>query len=156
MNFLRLLSQEGHQNFTYTCINSAAWFNTKSNSYEMAMKFMGENSVEFSSEPGSPKVDVLVDGCKVKLNSYSFFLWFPPSIVQYRQFSLNWHFVSSNRSFNSFSNEHLHIIIESKSYSCIINFPSIFDDIRLEPLKYFQRNYNISKWYECIIIMKLR
>ncbi|XP_022176710.1 collagen alpha-1(XI) chain-like [Myzus persicae] len=66
MNFLRLLSQNGYQNFTYTCINSAAWFNAKSNSYDMAVKFMGENSIQFSSEQGSPKVDVLVDGCKTR------------------------------------------------------------------------------------------
>lgn len=70
MNFLRLLSQNGYQNFTYTCINSAAWYNSKTNSYDMAVKFMGEDSVQFSSEPGSPKVDVLVDGCKVKIHLY--------------------------------------------------------------------------------------
>jgi collagen type V/XI/XXIV/XXVII alpha len=25
LTFLRLMSSEAHQNFTYTCINSAAW-----------------------------------------------------------------------------------------------------------------------------------
>lgn len=39
----------------------------------MAVKFMGENSVQFSSEQGSPKVDVLVDGCKVRKKRYGFY-----------------------------------------------------------------------------------
>lgn len=65
MNFLRLLSDNGYQNFTYSCINSAAWFNAKDSSYDMAVQFMGEDAVQFSSKPGSPKVNVLTDGCKV-------------------------------------------------------------------------------------------
>lgn len=72
MNFLRLLSQNAYQNFTYTCINSAAWYNAKADSYDMAVKFMGENSVQFSSDPSSPKVDVTVDGCKVRRSSLTF------------------------------------------------------------------------------------
>lgn len=86
MNFLRLLSQNGYQNFTYTCINSAAWFNSKSNSYDMAVKFMGQDSVEFSSEPGSsPKVDVLVDGCKVCIISIMHYFFKPKTA-----FSMCW------------------------------------------------------------------
>ena len=30
MTFLRLLSEEAHQNFTYTCINSVAWYDNSS------------------------------------------------------------------------------------------------------------------------------
>lgn len=65
MNFLRLLSDNGYQNFTYTCINSAAWFNAKDGSYDLSVQFMGEDAVQFSSKPGQPKVNVLTDGCKV-------------------------------------------------------------------------------------------
>jgi len=63
MTFLRLLSQEAYQNFTYTCINSAAWFNLKTNNHDMAIKLLGENEIEFSTEGIRPSV--LVDGCKV-------------------------------------------------------------------------------------------
>jgi collagen type V/XI/XXIV/XXVII alpha len=63
MTFLRLLSQEAYQNFTYTCINSAAWFNLKTNNHDMAIKLLGENETEFSAEGIRPSV--LVDGCKV-------------------------------------------------------------------------------------------
>lgn len=83
MNFLRLLSQNGYQNFTYTCINSAAWFNAKTNSHDMAVKFMGENSVQFSSEPGSPKVDVLVDGCKVRPSFGFYFIGACPAFATF-------------------------------------------------------------------------
>ena len=63
MTFLRLLSQEAYQNFTYTCINSAAWFNLKTNNHDMAIKLLGENETEFSAEGIKPSV--LADGCKV-------------------------------------------------------------------------------------------
>ena len=63
MTFLRLLSQEAYQNFTYTCINSAAWFNLKTNNHDMAIKLLGENETEFSTEGIKPSV--LTDGCKV-------------------------------------------------------------------------------------------
>jgi collagen type V/XI/XXIV/XXVII alpha len=63
MTFLRLLSQEAYQNFTYTCINSAAWFNLKTNNHDMAIKLLGENETEFGIEGTRPSV--LIDGCKV-------------------------------------------------------------------------------------------
>ncbi|KAJ8938471.1 hypothetical protein NQ318_004111, partial [Aromia moschata] len=62
MNFLRLLSQEVYQNFTYTCINSAAWYNTKTNKLDLSIKLLGENEKEFSSSGLKPQV--LFDGCK--------------------------------------------------------------------------------------------
>lgn len=63
MTFLRLLSQDAYQNFTYTCINSAAWYNQKANNYDFAVKLMGEDEFEFGMETIKP--NVLVDGCKV-------------------------------------------------------------------------------------------
>lgn len=62
MTFLRLLSQEGYQNFTYTCINSAAWYNSKTQKYDMAIKLLGNNEQEFSHSTIKPTV--LSDGCK--------------------------------------------------------------------------------------------
>lgn len=62
MNFIRLLSQEAYQNFTYTCINSAAWYNTKNYKYDLSIKLLGDNNQEFSHESNKPYV--LIDGCK--------------------------------------------------------------------------------------------
>jgi len=68
MKFLRMLSQDVYQNFTYTCINSAAWYSLKSFNYESAIKLMGHNEQEFSNESLQP--NILMDGCKVNLNPY--------------------------------------------------------------------------------------
>lgn len=65
MTFLRLLSQEGVQNFTYTCINSAPWFNEKLQKYDTAIKFMGDNEVEITHDNPAISPNVLFDGCKV-------------------------------------------------------------------------------------------
>lgn len=65
MTFLRLLSQEGYQNFTYSCINSAAWFNSKTNDYSQAIKLLGENEEEISYDSPLIKPSILADGCKV-------------------------------------------------------------------------------------------
>jgi collagen type V/XI/XXIV/XXVII alpha len=62
MTFLKLLSQEAHQNFTYTCINSAAWYNDKTNKHDMSIKFLGENDHEFSRVKTKPHV--VTDGCQ--------------------------------------------------------------------------------------------
>lgn len=70
MTFLRLLSQEGYQNFTYSCINSAAWFNSKSNDYSSAIKLLGENEEEISYESPLIKPNILADGCKVCCSCY--------------------------------------------------------------------------------------
>ena len=64
MTFLRLLSKEAYQNFTYNCINSAAWFYQSTKSFDFAVKFHGQNNHEFSHRSiNKPKV--LYDGCKV-------------------------------------------------------------------------------------------
>lgn len=66
MTFLRLLSQEGYQTFTYTCINSAAWYNTKTDNFQSAIKLLGENEMEIGYDSSIVKPAVLKDGCKVK------------------------------------------------------------------------------------------
>lgn len=62
MTFLRLLSYEAYQNFTYTCINAAAWYNAKTHKHDMAIKLLGDNNQEFSY--ASIKPIVVSDGCK--------------------------------------------------------------------------------------------
>lgn len=63
LTFLRLLSQEAHQNFTYLCTNSIAWFDQEANNYDLSIRILGENGQEFS--PKILKPLVLLDGCKV-------------------------------------------------------------------------------------------
>jgi collagen type V/XI/XXIV/XXVII, alpha len=64
MKFLLLLSQESYQNFTYTCMNSVAWFNSNSENYESSLKFLGDNDVEIGHETHGVKPTVLVNGCR--------------------------------------------------------------------------------------------
>lgn len=64
MTFLRLLYQEAYQNFTFTCINSAAWYNSHTNDYKMALKFLGENEYEFSH--GKITLRVVDDSCQTR------------------------------------------------------------------------------------------
>lgn len=66
MTFLRLLAQSAHQNFTYTCINSAAWYNSKVKNYNSAIKILSGNEEEFSYSSGN-KPNILIDGCKVSI-----------------------------------------------------------------------------------------
>lgn len=68
MKFLRMLSQDSYQNFTYTCINSAAWYSLKSYNYESAIKLMGHNEQEFSNDALQP--NILMDGCKVRFSNH--------------------------------------------------------------------------------------
>merc|ERR1712098_505917 len=64
LTFLRLMSSEAHQNFTYTCINSAAWFDSRSGNHNSAIKLQGDNDDEFSPQTNKP--NILLDGCKTK------------------------------------------------------------------------------------------
>lgn len=75
MTFLRLLSQDAYQNFTYTCINSAAWYNLKTESFDMAIKLLGENEVEFGIDGIKP--NIINDDCKVSIYIYviSYYLY---------------------------------------------------------------------------------
>lgn len=66
MTFLRLLHEEIRQNFTYTCINSVAWFNARLGNYDSAIKFIDESETEFTVDSVN-KIAVIHDGCKVSL-----------------------------------------------------------------------------------------
>lgn len=70
MTFLRLLSEEGYQNFTYKCINSAAWFNAELKNFDSAIKFMGDNEMEIGYDTDKLKPNVLVDGCEVNFQYF--------------------------------------------------------------------------------------
>ena len=63
MTFLRLLSDEARQVFTYTCINSAAWYDNKLRNYQNSLKLLGDNDDEISASRNKPEVPH--DGCKV-------------------------------------------------------------------------------------------
>ena len=63
MRFLRLLSETARQNFTYTCINSAGWYDDSLRNYKNALVFRGDNEDTFSA--GKNKPEVTYDGCKV-------------------------------------------------------------------------------------------
>merc|ERR1712241_115743 len=62
--FLRLMSSEAYQNFTYTCINSAAWYDSRIGNHNNAIKLQGDNEEEFSPDNNQP--NILLDGCRNK------------------------------------------------------------------------------------------
>ena len=64
MRFLRLLSENARQNFTYTCINSVAWYDDAARSYNQALTFKGDNDERMGAAKHKPRV--LLDGCKVR------------------------------------------------------------------------------------------
>ncbi len=76
MRFLRLLSENARQDFTYTCINSVAWYDDHARSYKSAINFRGDNEAIFSANKNKPTVTN--DGCRVSRtrNSVSFILVF--------------------------------------------------------------------------------
>ena len=65
MRFLRLLSEEANQIFTYTCINSVAWYDDKQRNYRKSIRFLGDNQDTFSATKNKPTVTH--DGCKVRI-----------------------------------------------------------------------------------------
>merc|ERR1711911_327361 len=72
LTFLRLLSNEAYQNFTYTCINSAAWYDATTGSHNNAIKLQGDNQDEFSPITNSP--NILQDVCKTRGRNQSQYL----------------------------------------------------------------------------------
>lgn len=64
MTFLRLLSSYAYQNFTYTCVQSKAWFDEDNLNHNKAIKLMGEDEQIFSIDTIKP--NVLTDGCATK------------------------------------------------------------------------------------------
>ena len=65
LSFLRMLSLEATQNFTYTCLNSVAWYDNDNRGYEKSLKLLGDNDDEFSAMHNKP--NVIEDGCRVKI-----------------------------------------------------------------------------------------
>lgn len=64
MTFLKLLSATAKQDFTYTCQNSASWFDSASGSYQHALRFRGSNEEELT-QANSPFIKAVYDGCQV-------------------------------------------------------------------------------------------
>lgn len=64
LNFLRLLSQQAYQNFTYTCINSVGWYNTLNDDYDSSLRLLGANDDEFSHAGIKPQITM--DNCKTR------------------------------------------------------------------------------------------
>ena len=64
MTFLRLLSEGAYQNFTYTCMNSVAWYSNQEQNHDDAIRFMGDNEIDIGYENSKLRPNVLVDGCK--------------------------------------------------------------------------------------------
>ncbi|KAI5087262.1 collagen alpha-2(XI) chain isoform 2 precursor, partial [Silurus meridionalis] len=66
LGFLRLLSIQARQSFTYHCHHSVAWTdNTAENRYQRALRFLAANEEELSYET-SPYIKALVDGCSYR------------------------------------------------------------------------------------------
>lgn len=64
LTFLKLLSATAKQRFTYTCQNSAGWFDSTSRSYQHALRFRGSNYEELT-QAKSPFIHAVHDGCQV-------------------------------------------------------------------------------------------
>lgn len=112
MTFLRLLSQEGYQNFTYTCINSAAWYSDDLDSNEMAIKFLGENELEIGHDSLAIRPNVFEDGCKVNV----------PVIKKSFSFSIITINFSHTQSGKSNSRTVFHMRTKKLSYLPLIDF----------------------------------
>uniref|UniRef100_A0AAQ5Y6L1 Fibrillar collagen NC1 domain-containing protein n=1 Tax=Amphiprion ocellaris TaxID=80972 RepID=A0AAQ5Y6L1_AMPOC len=63
LTFLKLLSATAKQSFTYTCQNSAGWFDSTSRSYQHALRFRGSNDEELT-QTKSPFISAVHDGCQ--------------------------------------------------------------------------------------------
>lgn len=71
MTFLKLLSSAARQNFTYICHQSVAWYDSKADNYDKALRFLGSNDEEMSYD-NNPFIKPLMDGCSVKTHFTTF------------------------------------------------------------------------------------
>lgn len=72
LGFLRILSIQARQNFTYHCHHSVAWTDrTATPKYQRALRFLAATDEELSFET-RPYIKALTDGCSV-----SFTVFFP-------------------------------------------------------------------------------
>nr|XP_015210957.1 PREDICTED: collagen alpha-1(XI) chain [Lepisosteus oculatus] len=65
MTFLKLLSASARQNFTYNCQQSVAWHDVTTDSYDKALRFLGSNDEEMSSD-NNVYIKALYDGCAMR------------------------------------------------------------------------------------------
>ncbi|KAK3525256.1 hypothetical protein QTP86_024927 [Hemibagrus guttatus] len=66
LGFLRLLSLQARQNFTYHCHHSVAWIdNTAENRHQRALHLLAANGDKFSYNT-SPYIKALTDGCSYR------------------------------------------------------------------------------------------
>uniref|UniRef100_A0AAQ4S696 Collagen, type V, alpha 3a n=1 Tax=Gasterosteus aculeatus aculeatus TaxID=481459 RepID=A0AAQ4S696_GASAC len=65
LTFLKLLSATAKQSFTYTCQNSAGWFDSTSRSYQRALRFRGSNDEELT-QAKNPFINAVHDGCQFR------------------------------------------------------------------------------------------
>uniref|UniRef100_A0A8C4NQR1 Collagen, type V, alpha 3a n=1 Tax=Dicentrarchus labrax TaxID=13489 RepID=A0A8C4NQR1_DICLA len=65
LTFLKLLSATAKQSFTYTCQNSAGWFDTTSRSYQRALRLRGSNDEELTQAKSS-FINAVHDGCQFR------------------------------------------------------------------------------------------
>ena len=73
LTFLRLLSEEARQNFTYFCTNSAGWYNVDDYSLNWALVLQGQNDHEFDTKYFTSQ-QVIYDGCRNRRSqSYTVF-----------------------------------------------------------------------------------
>lgn len=66
LTFLQLLSTEAHQNVTYHCRNSVAYFDQRSGSFDLALEMLTSNDVELvARKPKRRMYAVTLDECQV-------------------------------------------------------------------------------------------
>lgn len=66
LTFLRLLAEEGYQNFTYACSNSVGWYDAVAGDYAKALRLLGENEMEITHDGTPIQPEVLRDECQVR------------------------------------------------------------------------------------------
>ena len=66
LRFLQLLSDRAHQNVTYHCKNSAAYYDVETASLDKAVKFQASNDIELVADrPKRQRYSVSLDECQV-------------------------------------------------------------------------------------------
>jgi len=70
--FLQLLSAQAHQNVTYHCKNSVAYYDARAQSYDSSVIFESSNDLELSAQGGKRRgYDVKLDECQYKADSWA-------------------------------------------------------------------------------------
>lgn len=70
--FLQLLSAQAHQNITYHCKNSAAYYDARQQSYDSSVLLETSNDLELTAQGGKRRgYNVLVDECQYKADAWA-------------------------------------------------------------------------------------